>query len=686
MAFETKTSEEPSIHVYNMGTLGHLARVEMPVHSVGPKSTVLPGFIAVVDRSGSMGHTCSDIVNFVLPQVLSSLGYPQDYVMDLITFDSIVETFRVAVKHLRCCNASCRGSTAFSGTLVKIHDLLMAEPERPFRIVVLSDGEVDDRNAVLYEAARLQSVIRSRPGPVYVNLQRVMTNTFGSPCTKSLACVGSWATCGAVAVTDTKVQYVPQKEVVQILGTQIVEGLTAASHTWTVMSHGVAAFQRLPTDTAMDQVVLPPGVTYLILPPQVDINTLQLSVNGVPLRTITKSLLRDEAEMGDLLSYVETQMRMLAVSGACPEHLQGLLAWIRQVQTLITSRTDAPSAFDIKDRMQYMLSLLRSQERSTLARLAQLENLDQVARLNSQQQAEYLRTVPDTSAGRALARRSNQRMGDVDVEEVVQAEFKALTLEHFLPVAKQKSEVDLPVSFYSTCHAQDTIEALKDVLSHMDDVEKLSVHDLLQVVGCVGIAYRSDDFNPLPDPWRARVDQVHFDCLLSEADLLMAFRQGSGTALCTPGTKQPITGVDPIRCLQPRQYDFLQRHFRQSMALQASISLRGVVALIPGDVLARKAAVTMKILETLAEQAGMVCLTVLDVCIFTRQWCRTSFGGTIEVSGMGIEGFAFHAIDLGQTNVFTIGTRFATGGCRSLLVWRSRFIQFVEAFSGVVGG
>jgi hypothetical protein len=72
-----------------------------------------------------------------------------------------------------------------------------------------------------------------------------------------------------------------------------------------------------------------------------------------------------------------------------------------------------------------------------------------------------------------------------------------------------------------------------------EDVAVVTAAEALELVGGVGLCFRGPcgDF---PDPWAYRVHEVYLDCTLNQSDLWTAFKQGRGAELVSePGALWP---------------------------------------------------------------------------------------------------------------------------------------------------
>lgn len=116
----------------------------------------------------------------------------------------------------------------------------------------------------------------------------------------------------------------------------------------------------------------------------------------------------------------------------------------------------------------------------------------------------------------------------------------------------------------------------------------LSATDILQFLGPLGISLNSKPTDA-PDPWSMTDVKKVFvgeSSILNTSDLWTSKMQSidpKSQLLNAPGTKDPITGVLPVRSLSPDGYDLMYKYAPTLLKLHISGSLRGSLVSIPFD-------------------------------------------------------------------------------------------------------
>jgi len=158
------------------------------------------------------------------------------------------------------------------------------------------------------------------------------------------------------------------------------------------------------------------------------------------------------------------------------------------------------------------------------------------------------------------------------------------------------------------------------------------------------------------DPWSFRVQHVFTgdSSMLSQSDLWYVMNAAGGSkGLCPPGFDTAISGVDPVRYPNPDTYDTFIKNATGINKLHASISMRGVIAPIPGDEHALKAAVTLNLIHVCANNKGTE--SVLEKLGWELEDMATlPINKTIQKHMLTKEPGAYFTGDLGVGNVMRL--------------------------------
>lgn len=216
------------------------------------------------------------------------------------------------------------------------------------------------------------------------------------------------------------------------------------------------------------------------------------------------------------------------------------------------------------------LQLLRQSRNKFTAiteKLKQLKNTEGVKRLDSQSQANYLRSISsDSRAGK----RASKIDANSDIAQTVRKEFGNLKkyiseIDHVDDSEHERSFVSLE----TTCNSLRSIA--RDISD--DEIERFSVEELLSLVNIVGLAVNSK-VGDYPDPKLYWPTKVSFT-FCSVSDVTAA----SPMTLSSPD-KMEITNVIPYfqsTCL----LRFCKRHLPSTLDLISGIGMRRQLMVVP---------------------------------------------------------------------------------------------------------
>lgn len=562
----------------------------------GAAPKVLPDVTFVLDISGSMGpwvkYSRQAIYNALL-----QLGYPEATRIRFITFTDGAVRVKVGggqdptIKDLitTCSGIVSSGGTNVAGVFPLLPSLLRpvdaVAAERPQLLVVISDGEIQDKD----QALRAAQDVLTRMGPASVPicgvLLRTMTSTGANPSTQALACFGSFCTERA-ELTDVQV-HVGEELGLYNLTQAIVSGGEAAnvgSYAEIQSADGSSIFRRLPGAAPMSGLRIQSGKrTYLL----VDSNIDSIMIDGKQVTVEDGGVINSEESFMPFLEFVDQQLRMWTLMGAQQADVTAIKAWLQQLQAFLgTLEVNAMDDGDLTvlGRARKIKKLIKKRQGSILDRILQMEGGDRVKQMNAQQQADWLRRADDNRSGRSLARRAQKAGGgaDLDYNDQVQTVVRFIGAQPaFIALAGEES------SFYSLSTGTDGVEAIRlELLPLVDD---LTIGDVLQVGGLVGVPFEAP-VGDYTDPYGVRVRNVYSGQYLGEQDVWVIRLQAGSTEVkfaCPGRPKSNITGVIALRRCNPRLYDFMtSKSVRPLFEMQTSAQLRHMVSVVPQDAIA----------------------------------------------------------------------------------------------------
>jgi hypothetical protein len=147
-------------------------------------------FIMILDVSGSMSGHVHKIVSNIIPKGLNLLNYSDNKVIHLITFESYVNYYRKTINELKN-DYSLEGSggTKMANVYDKIREILNNNNNgNNFRILVLSDGLIDDQERTVNEAEKIKQFVKNNNYSISVGSIRYNSG-YGQPDTRAISSV-----------------------------------------------------------------------------------------------------------------------------------------------------------------------------------------------------------------------------------------------------------------------------------------------------------------------------------------------------------------------------------------------------------------------------------------------------------------------------------------------------------------
>ena len=181
-------------------------------------------------------------------------------------------------------------------------------------------------------------------------------------------------------------------------------------------------------------------------------------------------------------------------------------------------------------RLVFLKKLINKRKGLISNQMDKIKNENKVAQFNSQQKADYLRSVDNTKLGKSLAKRA-LNTGDLDT-----LIFKEI--DEISKCINELNDIDYsthPSSFYSTCT---TVESLKDIRNLVNEpiYNELEISEVLKLINIVGIACNGK-VGEYPDPSVYLVKNIYPGCYISMADIATAEEYSKGNEhLEVPGT------------------------------------------------------------------------------------------------------------------------------------------------------
>lgn len=529
--------------------------------------------IVIMDISSSMGNNVKRIITKILPEALINAGYGPSDVIELITFDSVVEHHTLTVSGMQRSNIRCRGATQMTGAIRKLSEIFLKNNGENTRIVTISDGDLHDQASTIETSNRLAKIIEGKYN-ISSKAIRFMSSSYGQPDTRGLSSVLQFNTHGSTPLID--VDY-------HLKDSQIIEEFqklfTDDFGNCVYLESNDNIFRKTPWEEASSRILLSEGETTFWLASQPDI--LKIGENYVVAQ------LRDGVDYNSFSTILKTKidyflkkLKVLKVIGTeeSNQEIQKIIAYFKQMETsLAKSEGDAIDLLKdgtLKARLSFFRGLAQKKSKSISIKMSEIANDDKVSLLNSAQQAAYLRSASDSSNAKSLAKRAIK--SGLDFDDIARNEVRQM--KQHLSQLNGIDDSDHYVSFYSQ---ETTLGGIKAVCALVDDegtLDSMSALDILNLINIVGIPTKAP-VGDFPDPMTYRCNKLLLGTFVSISDVMMV-RDG-GNVLKNPyGDNEEINNVVPVYD-DDRIHHFLIKHAPTLLEYVGSIGMRNMLLHIP---------------------------------------------------------------------------------------------------------
>ncbi|XWV26343.1 hypothetical protein QJ857_gp0731 [Tupanvirus soda lake] len=550
---------------------GYLAKVFVPEGLTKTKSKC--NTVVILDRSGSMGSNVARIYNSILPSVFEKLDYSPNDNISTICFDNSVIVNTETLNSMKRKNMHDGNTTYMSGAVKELQNYLSKIGEGNLRILTISDGELHDQETTVKMASELSKQIASR---FTVNSQAVRFFTSRQqPDTRGLASVLQFNTINQSNLIDINSELDNDMIIAQLVSLFYNDGLNM-SHKLVTNS---AIFMSNPWSKPTDSVSLYTGdntIWLKDLPSQLSVDQIKINfdLKDVPKEQID-TLLQPKLEL------FLNRLKVLKVVNTVEsrEEISQMMVYFSKLQQWIEmNNTDTVKLLgnhSLRGRIDYFKCMLEKRKKTIFQLMLEVANDDRVSKLNSAQQADYLRSLSSNRNTKALSRRALE--DGIDFDDTVHKEVRAMhaNLAQLLSV----DDTNHSVSFYSH---ETTLSGIKSVCSLVDEgiLDDLAAHEILQMINIVGVAVNAQ-IGDYPDAMCWRVNHIFPGCYLSVSDITMAHIQSNGQKLYPPGfehkPQNELTTVIPI-FEDLRIAKFLRKYAPSMLEYVSSIGMRRIIA------------------------------------------------------------------------------------------------------------
>ncbi|AYV80409.1 MAG: hypothetical protein Harvfovirus1_34 [Harvfovirus sp.] len=546
------------------GYVGKLITGEDLKHVFGKKCFVET--IVILDISGSMGANVEKIIREVLPKTFLKIGYAPSDKITLITFHDNATTYTTPIATLSKSTITAGNRTYMSDAIKNLKEYLARNHcNKHVRLLAISDGALNDQDATVTASCALAGELKG----YCINSQAIRLFTSESqPDTRGLSSVLQLNTICQSKLIDIKTY----ENIDYIIGDLFLNDNLDRSILLTSENEiFMEAPWRAPTSKIMinntDNVIW-----FKDLPKNIMINNVphKLEIEICSQMTFDNF----SVVMADKIDYYMTRLKVLKIvnTEAAIAEIGEIVGYFSSLEKTFVQ--DGVLDTSLGARGTYYKNLVNKKKKSVMYKMQTIANDEKVAKLNSAQQADYLRTMDVSKNSKALARRA--LTNDIDFDSVVRKEVRDMYSN--LDLLKDISDASHTQSFYSRETTLGGIRATCDLVKEgiLDDMNATDILTMINIVGVPCFAVIGN----YPDPMTWRIDNIYVSCYISLSDILMAGLVSSGKALKAVGTDKEINNTVPFFD-DDRIHLFLKKYAPSILEYSASIGMRRMIMHVP---------------------------------------------------------------------------------------------------------
>ena len=593
--------------------------------------------IFIVDRSGSMMTSYPKLINKTIPYLLDKLKFPENKPTHFITFEDYVDYRKFTKKDFLDCTEPAPGAIEkMSDIFPELKKIFVPKNENtPFRILTLSDGELvvdKERKLVPKYASELAEEIK---GKFRINSQaiRYFTSQYGQPDTLALASILQLNSAKEATLLD-----IQSNDSYTETGDRIYELFKEDGFDCDItLKSNKECIKLNPWNEPKKEEKLFIGKNFFFIDNSLIDDKSEFFIKINDEKEIKMNLIQgekiDKSNYGIILSgkiseYLN-KLKVLKIvnTETAKKEIEEIVNNFKKFEEVLASKEEEISLTDGKmsSRIIYLKKLINKRKGLISNQMDQIKNENRLSEFNSQQKADYLRSIDSTKLGKALAKRATNSIGDL--QNTILKELKEIS-NH----SNELNEIDTasyPISFYSTCN---TVESIQEIIELMKDptFQELELPDILKLFNVVGIACKGT-IGEYPDPSMYLIKNIYPGCYISMADIATAEEYSKGVNhLEVPGTKEEINNCIPI--FPDKKIFDLMKLCPKIMELLGGLGMRRVIADIPLTFESLILSALWKMIGILKENKSEINIKCfLDICNTMSLICGKKYNNVIDI-------------------------------------------------------
>ena len=586
--------------------------------------------ILIVDRSGSMWKSYPVLMNKLIPHLLDLLKFPENKETHFIVFEDFVEYRKFKKQDFINCTESAKGNIEkMTDVFPQLDKIFIPENQKTsFRMLTLSDGELvvlEERKNVPKLASDFYEKIK---GKFRINSQAIRYFTSSSqPDTMALASILQLNTINEATLIDINYQdsYIESAEKIADLFKN--DGLDVDLK----IKSNKECIKTEPWIDAKNEVELYIGKNIFWIDNFDEKIEFTLKVGDKE----RKMNIKYGEELEILCTKISQYMNKLKIlklidSANAQKEIELIIKNFKIFEDNL-AKEEGEEDITLRDgklasRIIFLKKLIKKRKGLISNKMDIIKNENKLSQLNSQQKADYLRSVNNTKLGKNLAKRALK--DDEDLDEVISKEIGDIS--NHIEELNSIDHSTHPSSFYST---STTVESLKELgqLYKEPIFKELQISDIFKLFNIVGIACNGK-VGDYPDPSVYLLNKIFPGCYISMGDIATAEEYSKGSEhLKDPGTKEEINNCIPV-FNDKNLFTFLKKYSPKILDLSAGLGMRRVLADIPLTFESTILSGLWKMIVILKDKRSEINInTFKDICNTMTFVCGGKYDNVIEI-------------------------------------------------------
>jgi len=573
-----------NLDLFNNNDENYVCKINIPDNLSGTSSSNDITTIIILDQSGSMHNTMEIITKSFLPRLFIELNYKDNQPITFITFNDSSEIITYDFSEVKKGVVfNPNGCTYMEYALKNLKSFLEnINLNKNVRILAISDGYLHDQEKTVKFSGEIVDVIQEKKLLVSSQAIRFFTSS-SQPDTRGLSSCLQFSNVSQPKLIDVFANEYHYDNYHQLFNDDGFENEIT-------LSCESEYIKIEPWDDYCNEINMRKGENVFWMKKELGDkllkgdNLLKFSELKDGQTVSIKYNLKEDISMSnyqtiisDKIDFYMKKLKILKILGSQKslEEMDKIIKFFDDFESqLILKESIQKLDNSLNSRLVLISKQIKKKKLSIVNKMNQIKNDDKIAKLNSQQQAEYLRKIDvDDKTSKALARRALD--SGIDFDEVAKKEV--------IEISKHIEELDgidedkLYTSFYSACSTLDGIRFVSKLPENKELFEDITVNDIIKLLNIVGVAAYGTVGN-YPDPMTYRLEKIYPGTYISISDILMAFEVSNGKNLTEIGNKNNEICTCIPYFEDERIHQFLLKYAPHLLEFTTSIGMRKVIS------------------------------------------------------------------------------------------------------------